>query len=422
MQKMILFVTGLVCAAASLHAQSPTEIKPLHIGDTLPDITLNHIINYKTTSARLSDFRGKLVILDFFATWCSNCIAALPHQETLQKTFNDRLRIFVVAYESEKKISDFLEENPIGKNISLPFIASDNILHKWFPHKLIPHEVWINPNGTLKATTATDQLTAANIENLLAGKSVRFKIKKDVENFSMQEPLLFNRQIGLSPEKIKYYAMVTSYIEGIPGNAFVKRDSNNRVTRICLTNYSVRHLYRYACSVALPENRCLLCVKDSGDLVIHGDYTAWARHHTYCYELSVPATTLKKAKRKMLQDLVSCFGYHTSMEIRNRKCLVLTAGKNIHNAISKGGKPHHNFSNSSKPKYMINQPLSTLVYYLNYTLSEPIQDETRFSLPVDLQLPDDLSDTGTLKRYLKKYGLMLTEEIQPVKVFVLSDH
>ena len=57
------------------------EIKPLKIGDKVPDIEFKNIINYKSKTARLSDFKGKLVILDFWGTWCTSCIAAFPKME-----------------------------------------------------------------------------------------------------------------------------------------------------------------------------------------------------------------------------------------------------------------------------------------------------------------------------------------------------
>lgn len=63
-------------------AQS-TSILPLTIGDKVPDIVLNHVINYKAGDIKLSDFKGKLVILDFWSSWCGACIALFPHMDSL---------------------------------------------------------------------------------------------------------------------------------------------------------------------------------------------------------------------------------------------------------------------------------------------------------------------------------------------------
>lgn len=42
--------------------------RELTIGDTLPDVEINNIVNYKAKSVKASDFKGKLLILDFWAT------------------------------------------------------------------------------------------------------------------------------------------------------------------------------------------------------------------------------------------------------------------------------------------------------------------------------------------------------------------
>ena len=46
-------------------------VKALKIGDTVPDITITSVYNYPASTIHLSDLKGKLVILDFWATWCS---------------------------------------------------------------------------------------------------------------------------------------------------------------------------------------------------------------------------------------------------------------------------------------------------------------------------------------------------------------
>ncbi len=56
-KKLLCFLGGALVLSTGVGQ----KIQPLTIGDTLPDIALNNIINYKTTSARLSDFRDKPV-------------------------------------------------------------------------------------------------------------------------------------------------------------------------------------------------------------------------------------------------------------------------------------------------------------------------------------------------------------------------
>ena len=70
-------VIALFCISmASVYAQT-NEIKPLTIGDKVPDVEFENVINYSDKKVRLSDFKGKLMILDFWATWCTSCIAGI---------------------------------------------------------------------------------------------------------------------------------------------------------------------------------------------------------------------------------------------------------------------------------------------------------------------------------------------------------
>jgi thiol-disulfide isomerase/thioredoxin len=64
---------------------------------------------------KLSDQRGKIVLLDFWATWCGPCRASLPHVQELSESESwaaEGLVVWAVnAGESADKVSDFLGNN-----------------------------------------------------------------------------------------------------------------------------------------------------------------------------------------------------------------------------------------------------------------------------------------------------------------------
>lgn len=422
MKKLIFFITGLVCALTSLYAQSTSEIKQLSIGDTVPEIMLRNIINYPKTEIHLSDLRGKLVIFDFFATWCTNCIAVLPGLDSLQREFGNKIQIFVVDYEPAKKVISFLNSNPIGKESSLPFITEDSLLSKLFPHRIVPHEVWIKPDGIFYAATAGDQVNKNNIKDLLAGKEVALRMKTDIMNFSMQRLLFFNKNVRISENNLKYYSILSGYIEGIPSGSIIQRDTNHLIWRVCFTNASIKQLYQFAFDISWPDNRYVINVSNPSMVeFLNGDYSTWVPQHTYCYDLLTPPMTLEKIREKMVNDLVNYFGYKAEIEKRKIKCFVIRSDKNVKRAISSGGKPQYNFSNNQEPKSMTNQPISKLIYYLNYSLPAPVIDETNFTQSIDMKLPNDLLNIDSLKFALHQYGFHLKEAEREIEVFVISD-
>lgn len=62
-------ILAFICSCSSVLAQ-----RPLSIGDTVPDLLFDNLLNHSAPTVRLSGFRGKLVILDFWATWCTACL------------------------------------------------------------------------------------------------------------------------------------------------------------------------------------------------------------------------------------------------------------------------------------------------------------------------------------------------------------
>jgi thiol-disulfide isomerase/thioredoxin len=170
------YIIGLVTMLLPLlsGAQSP-PVKALSIGDAVPDMPTGKMINFSKPSARLSDFKNDLVILDFWSTWCAPCIKALPDFQKLQAEFGNRLQFVLTTPQEAEKIQKFLQQ----KNISLPCFVEDKKLSEYFPHNSVPHEVWIK-NGTIAAITYSPEVTAENIRKMLAGEEIKLTEKNQI--------------------------------------------------------------------------------------------------------------------------------------------------------------------------------------------------------------------------------------------------
>ena len=82
---------GMLAACALYRAGSD----PVSIGALAPDFELK---NRKGESVRLSDYRGKFVFLNFWATWCTPCIRELPSIIRLKnKINNQRFDVLLVS-------------------------------------------------------------------------------------------------------------------------------------------------------------------------------------------------------------------------------------------------------------------------------------------------------------------------------------
>lgn len=81
------------------------------IGSPAPDFTVKD--SDRTVS--LHDYRGKPVVLNFWTSWCPQCIEEMPSLEQLQKRMGSQITIVGVSWdESDSEYHKFLAKNIIG--------------------------------------------------------------------------------------------------------------------------------------------------------------------------------------------------------------------------------------------------------------------------------------------------------------------
>ena len=114
------------------------------------------LTNLEDKKVKLSDLKGKIVVLDFWATWCGPCRAALPHMQDLVKKY-DKSEVeflFVNTMENEKpeatknKVSKFIADNKYDLNVLYDL---DNNVRKNYLVQGIPCEIVIDKEGNLIA-------------------------------------------------------------------------------------------------------------------------------------------------------------------------------------------------------------------------------------------------------------------------------
>ena len=93
-------------------AQSPANPSLLPVGSRAPGFTLQAPVGGSVT---LSDYRGKAVLLEFFATWCPHCDAQAPHLEKLARSLGRKNVAFLsVNADSENAASVYAYHRYFG--------------------------------------------------------------------------------------------------------------------------------------------------------------------------------------------------------------------------------------------------------------------------------------------------------------------
>ncbi|MFA6087220.1 TlpA family protein disulfide reductase [Mucilaginibacter sp.] len=423
MKKTILFIVlATLCLKLTANAQDQPTLTALQIGDQVPDITLNNIINYPKKTAKIPDFKGKLLILDFWATNCGSCIRAMPKMDRLAKKFNGKLEIIAVSYEKQHIVTAFLKRNSIGRSMQLPIVTDDIQLKKLFPHRILSHEVWINENGTVVGITEPEYVNEANVQAMLDHQTVDMPVKTDVIAYDYQQPLI-------NSSKTIIYSAIDSYKQGVAPKFGAVTDSLNNRLRFYIINFPILQMYMLALDHLLyfPKTFMQIQIRDTTRLQMpSGIYrNPWKQKNNFCYETVQPSSTSTvRLKEIIRQDLNRFFNMNGRMEKRKVKCLVLQRfNKDTHLLATANSIPLNTLHRKDSIKVLSGGSLSNVIWELNEIPNGmPATDETGIKENVEMHLPiQSFANIPEVNRALYKYGLILKEEMRELEFFVLSD-
>jgi cytochrome c biogenesis protein CcmG, thiol:disulfide interchange protein DsbE len=119
-------------------------LPPNEITGAAPAFTLTDLSGKQVS---LADFRGKVVVLDFWATWCPPCKKEIPDFIELQKQYGSRgVQILGIALDQPDKVSEFVQQNGVNYPILL---GNDAITAKYGGIDGIPTTFVIDKQGRI---------------------------------------------------------------------------------------------------------------------------------------------------------------------------------------------------------------------------------------------------------------------------------
>jgi len=142
------YYEGILVAPDNLTANGPEK----HLSKLKKeDLNLN-FTDLNDSTYNIDDFQDKVMVINFFATWCTPCIAEFPSLSSLKDRYqnDNRIAFVVLTNENKRKINSFLERRPELKNLSFYSYNSKNI-PDLFIHRGLPTTYILNKNSEIVA-------------------------------------------------------------------------------------------------------------------------------------------------------------------------------------------------------------------------------------------------------------------------------
>lgn len=427
----------------------------LQVGDQMPDVVLNNMENYPLGHARISDFRGKLVIIDFWDRYCMGCIESFPRQEAIQAQFKDRLQIITVTKNSKEQIDSLFMQPWMVKNKrrrpALPSLMGDTALSGLFPPFFyVPHHIWIDGRGRILYITGGYNATVGHIRSVLEGKHPFMLPKTDDLNrdAELDEKPLAALASGKLLDHVRYGSFFMNFSEAFSPQAIMAKhiDTARQIFRMDYLNFSILSLFREAFTEGkmdlsgnnfYDDNRIEWKVKKNSAFFPMRNYDSldeWTVRNCYSYEQMIPLKDQPNRYRLMQEDINRYFsgllGIRAKVVTIRKKCLVLVNTK-PHMPKATGNAPKQQiFSKEGEfPQWhgYINTPFRQIVQGLfsDYPVilkdqPFPFIDETAFTGNADLKYDRTARSVADLNRQLSPYGLKIITADRSIKMLQIE--
>lgn len=371
-------------------------------GEVVPEINFSQILNAPVKQSTLSSLKGKIVLIEFWATWCGSCIEAIPQLNQLQTKYGDRLQLITITDETLIRTAQFLKARP-----SKLWYVSDTArnIAKLFPHQLIPHTVLISPEGKFITATAPENITAAVIDSVWNKQQVHLPEKKD-QLLSYQEVI---QTRFFAADTVKKRFVMESAIKNVSSVSTAYMNSpvfKNR--RITVINQGLKSLYRIAYNSPSSKRYIDKTAQDENSPL-------------YCLDIIVEDE--KDLRPVMQKELLKRFDLKAHIEQQNMEVYVLKVDD--YDKFKKVPVSQHKQRTYFSRHGEIDQQAVNMTEFADYLENfgtsgkRPVVNETNQTGKFDIKFSFQPEDPESLIQVLKDMGLCLEKTTRTIGMLVL---
>lgn len=371
-------------------------------GDQMPDILLPAPLA-GGPAKQIKNFKGKLLIIDFWATWCSPCISSMKKLEEYKAALNDKLEVIAISGEPAERLTKFNKARP-----STLTLTSDtaNTLLSYFPHRTIPHTVLIGPEGKVYAITNADNISLDILKLALQKVAINLPFKKDRIDFDIDEYL---KADSTKPE---YFSLLPS----VDGTGTMSKTYNTGIfknRRFSIINMPLDGLFRLAYGKTFY-------------LVIN-EYDTVKRSYADTEKFSLDAWIEQPDKAKLMLFIQDHLKKHfvdvePVLEMRKQTVLVIKANKDAATRLKPSAEKNDNFSARSGYFEGNGVKLDALAEYMEDFGSFPgkVINETGLDGRYDIFFQWQPEKKDSLKEAFAALGLYWEKAERAVEVLVIK--
>lgn len=334
------------------------------------------------------DLKGQVVVLEFWATWCGPCVAAIPHLNALADEFRDQpVRFISVTAEDEAKVREFLGRRAMTSWVGLD---ADRVMQRAYRVSAIPTTFLVDRRGVVAGVTHPTMLNAHHIRAVLDDRPAGLS-----EPESQAAPATVDSDAG--PEPILRVVIRPAQGHGgvssrAPGQ--VRCDSTSIAGLIRMA-----HDWHSSIRTVLPD-----------------DLDTASR-----YALLVNASSDDAMLDALRASIAAAFGVTARVETREMDVLVAEApqgpGPGLIPAASEGSMV------STAPGMLrgIGIDFGTFILRIEEALGRHVVDETGITGRFDADLAWTAGDQADEARVLsRETGIVLHNDRRPIEVLVVE--
>ena len=134
-------------------------------GKPMPKLDLAGWVNGQV---KPEDMKGKVVVVDFYATWCGPCMAAIPHNNELVKTYKDK-GLVIVGVCTSNRGQEKMEQTASDRGITYPTARDPELISQkaWQVH-YYPTYAIVDRKGTVRVIGLQPEYVERVVKKLLA--------------------------------------------------------------------------------------------------------------------------------------------------------------------------------------------------------------------------------------------------------------